>query len=167
MPGFLVEDPHHWLSKSQKEKIKVWFRDHFKEDRKEYAEVLDRIHYGDESHRYNQVRVTLDETQQVYRVQFSKAAALPEPEVDLRERLRAKLKMSSENRNSTHGRGEDWKMYHKLLQCPAVKMIPAERLSMVLPNPDGVRKQRDQYEQFQKVCPDPVLQEYFQLCLQA
>lgn len=171
MIGFVVDDPENWLSKSQKEKVKAWFRENYREDHNDYRDVLDRIHYREPADKYKGVTVTKAENNEdLCRVLFSAKGDnnvdTPVSTENLRERLRAKLRQKSTTRASVQTMGEDWKMYHKLLQSPAVKMIPAERLDLVLPNPDGVRKQRSEYEQFQKVCPDPTLQEYFSLCLQ-
>jgi hypothetical protein len=170
MIGFVVDDPETWLSKSQKEKVKAWFRDNYREDHNDYKEVLDRIHYREPTHKYKGVTVEHNTENNICRVLLTTKGnndvEAPVSTENLRERLRAKLRQKSTTRASVQTMGEDWKMYQKLLQSPAVKMIPAERLDLVLPNPDGVRKQRIEYEQFQKVCPDPTLKEYFELCLQ-
>ena len=168
MIGFVVDDPENWLSKSQKEKVKLWFREHFTIDRDDYSDVLDRIHYREPTHKYKGVTVRkVENNEDLYRVAFSTTPPVDTVSTEnLRDRLRAKLRQKVSGRTSLQTMGEDWKMYQKLLQSPAVKMIPAERLDLVLPNPDGERKQRSEYEQFQKVCPDPTLKEYFELCLQ-
>lgn len=160
MTGFVVEDPKNWLTKSQKDKVKAWFRDHYEEG--DYRPLLDRIHYQDTTHQYTAVHLEPDPSLPGYRIQFGIVE-----ENNLRERLRAKLRLKTAGRACVQGKGEDWKMYHRLLQSPAIKMIPVERLDMILPNPDGVRKQRSNYEQFQKICPDPTLKEYFGLCLES
>lgn len=180
MIGFVIEDPENWLSKSQKEKVKAWFRENYTEDgggdshnddyiNNDYREVLDRIYYSHPTQKYKSVSVTI-ENDTCRRVVFSTKGnndvEAPVSTENLRDRLRAKLRLKAASRASVQPMGEDWKMYQKLLQSPAIKMIPAERLDLVLPNPDGVRKQRSEYEQFQKICPDPTLKEYFGLCLQ-
>lgn len=156
--SFMIEDPKDLLTKSQKEKVKGWFRTHFDESRKEYNEVLNQIHYGEKEGRYHGIKVIAQDNG-FYRIVFQETN---ERDV-LKDRLRAKLKMKAMNRSYIHG--EDWKLYYQILKSPTFQMIPAERLDMTLPNPDKIRKERETYEQFQKMCRDPTLKEYFKLCL--
>lgn len=168
--GFVIEDPENWLTKSQREKAKAWLRDCFLPENHEtnYQPLLDRLYYKEPCQKYTSVTVTPDlSATGLYRVSFSTSTpSSNNSSSNLRERLRAKLRARSSSRTSVRGKGDDWKMYQRLLQSPAIKMIPAERLDMVLPDPDGVRKQRSNYEQFAKICPDPTLKEYFSLCLE-
>ena len=159
--GFVVQDPEGWLTLSQKQKIKAWCRTQYHPDRGNYLEVLDHVHYAETlgGKRYNDVLLAPRPDSDIVDVRFRYTAP-----PNLKERLHAKLRLQKDGR-SLQKKGEDWSLYHRLLQSPAIRMIPVERLSLVLPDPDGVRAQRANYEAFQKICPDPTLKEYFALCL--
>ena len=166
MMGFILHDPQSVLSKSQKEKIKAWFKENYNDTRHDYYEILERIHYPEESSsfRYSHVHVVVEEKDMVHVYLEHKTTPTGHRE-NLRERLRARLRLQHTGRTSFQQKGDDWKRYQQLLSSHAIRLIPVERIPMVLPDPDAVRKQRSVYEQFQKVCQDPTLQEYFALCL--
>jgi len=155
--GFIIEDAQGWLSKAQKEKIKVWFRGHFDKEKKDYSEVLETIHYQDpDKGTYRSVEL-VEESPMLYRVRLGILSTTD----SARYRLHTKLRNKAVGRSSCLDR-EDLKMYHRLLQSPAIQMMPTE---VAFPDPDTVRRERENYEQFIQMCPNPTLKEYFSLCL--
>lgn len=159
--SFTLQDPRGVLSKPQKEKIKKWFRTHFRADRTDYNMVLSEIHYPESVAPYTTVEIQPCPEIQGHIIRMGDK---PTREV-LRKRLRARLELRNNDRVSVKNKGEDWECYHKLLRHPALRSLSPEQLLSSFPNPDLVRQQRAVYEPLAQSCPNPAFKDYFQLCL--
>lgn len=149
-----IVDPLKKLSKNQKQKIKGSFK-----DGKTIQDILNQIHYTEETFRYKDLRVE-NVSEKLTRLTFKETSHLE----DLRNKLRNKLQNQSTVRNNAF-KNDAWKMYHQVMEHPAIRCLPDDTIKKAIPNPDDVKKNADSYRMMNAVNPNPMLKQYFELCL--
>jgi hypothetical protein len=164
----LIVDPASKLSAPQKKKIRALYRDNFScTDINE--KILHNIFYPEGVAPYKNVQIVEVKANNVM-LSFSDQTSVnslessTSPRDKLRQKLRDKLRNRTLQRSNSY-KDEAWRLYHTLLNHPAIRSLPDETIRKALPNPDDVRKNADAYRMMNNVNPNPALKEYFNTCL--
>jgi len=176
----LIVDPGNKLSVPQKKKIRAFYReDPFHNEAVEMKEnMLNAIFYPEGVVPYKDVQIVevkannvmLSFSDQKSHDSMSSTASSStssklSPRDQLRQKLRDKLRNRTLQRSNSY-KDEAWRLYHTLLNHPAIRSLPDETIRKALPNPDDVRKNADAYRMMNAVNPNPALKEYFNACLE-
>lgn len=154
-----IEDPNQWLSKTQKHKIRQWFKKAIPSEN--YDEILSMIHYAIPDQKYCAVTVTSVAANE-YKVSFSDVI-FRNP---LRDRLTSRIREKKQQR-IFHGEDtEAWNCYHRLLNQPHIQKLSAQQRAYLIPDPSHIQKNKMIYEPLCAMAQfPPPIKEYWKMCL--
>lgn len=155
-----IEDQYKWLTKSQKIKIRSFFR-----QGRTKEEILKSIHYVNPDNRYDDFsQSNINDTKILLKFIVSDK---DENRKQLLERLRSKInhKTSIRHRIKEREKSDSWKLYHEILNHPGIKNLSSEIIQKMLPNPDEIQKNPELYRSINENNPNPLIKKYIDLCL--
>jgi hypothetical protein len=146
--NIFVHDPHNWISKTQKQKLKEFCRARTMPI--EPKDVLDSVHYQNEKERYN--RVTIDSDDENLHLRFTY--------VDYHDKLRRAIRDKKMTR--VVQQDERWRLYFELKQRLGKQHILPEQ---AFPDPDDIQKNPSMYRDLLDKIPNSPIRRYLEICL--
>ena len=149
-----IVDPENKLSKTQKSKIRAMIKNN-----ESKSKIIDSIYYEDNAIRYKDFEIE-DISENTKRIVFSNKDQREELSKKLKDRLH-QYKTTRKNRYKS----DAWRMYYKVLQHPIIKKLPEESVKTLVPNPDKIRTEAEQYRSTIDMIPIPLIKDYINTCL--